>query len=144
MVKQGPWKDWALVDWGGGHGVLPSHIWCFVDLKGLPLGCSTLEYGGIQLQDGVHAIVEVATYDEEPDEDAQDEDVVPSDLFVSLTLEVDAIDDDDDGDVTARQFFLAPVTAIVGPCIVILDVGGATNGYFQVKPRREWKDEFIA
>ena len=72
--------DW----WGGGHGVLPSHIWCFVDLKGLPLGRSTLEYGGIQLQDGVHAIVEVATYDEEPDEDAQDEDVVPSDLFVPL------------------------------------------------------------
>ena len=50
--------------------------------------------------------MEVATYDEELDEDAQDEDVVPSDLFVPLTLEVDAIDDD--GEVTARKFFLAP------------------------------------
>ena len=139
---QGPWKDWALVDWGGGYGVLPSHIWCFVDLKGLPSGRSTLEYGGIQLQDGVHAVVEVATYDEEPDEEAQNEDVVPSDLFVPLTLEVNAIDEN--GEVTARKFCLAPVEAIVGPCIVIPDVGGFTNGYFQVKPRREWKDEFIA
>ena len=83
------------------------------------------EYGAIQLQDGVHAVVEVAMYDEELDEEAQNEDVMPSDLFVPLTLEVNAIDDG--GEVTARKFFLAPVTAIVGPCIVIPDVGGATQ-----------------
>ena len=139
----GPWKDWALVDWGAGYGVLPSRIWCFVDLKGLPSGRSALQFGGIRLDNGVHAVVEIATYLEEEDEDYQD---LKSDLFVPLLLEVEGLDED--ANVTGRKFYLTPVEAITGPCIVIPDIGGSiessSNALFLVKPRRDWAKEFIS
>ena len=33
--------------------------------------------------------------------------------------------------------------AITGPCIVIPDIGGPANAYFQVKPWDEWAQEFV-
>ena len=133
--SSGPWKDWALVDWGTGWGILPSHIWCFIELRNMPKGNQKLEYGGITLQDGVYAVVEVAEYVEDEDAAAQ------SDLFIPLNLEVKAIDED--GDVEGRQFYLANTEAFVGPCCVVPDIGGPNNAYFQVKPRREWSDMFV-
>ena len=138
----GPWKDWALIDWGPGYGVLPSHIWCFVDLIGLPSGRNAIEYGGIKLDDGVHAVVEIATYLEEDDAKYDD---LQSELFVPLLLEVEGVNAE--GKVTGRKFYLSPVDAITGPCIVIPDIGGrvegTSNAMFQVKPRREWAKEFV-
>ena len=32
--------------------------------------------------------------------------------------------------------------SIVGPCIVVPDIGGPPNGYFQVKSRSKWAKEF--
>lgn len=137
----GPWKDWALVDWGGGWGVLPSHIWCFVQVGGMPTGSSAPVYGGIRLHDGVYAVVEVATYDEE-DEVHGD---YASDLFTPLTLEVEALNPVGD-EVVERKFYLANTDAIVGPCVVIPDIpepGGPPNAYLQVKPRAEWSKHFV-
>ena len=128
----GPWKDWAVFDWGTGWGQLPSHIWCFVTLNNLPKG-RAYEYGGINLQNGDYAVVEVATYDTSPEE-------LSSDLFIPLNLEVQSIEEDLS---VNRKFYLAPVESIVKPCIVIADIGGAPNAYFQVKPRSEWTQEFI-
>jgi hypothetical protein len=132
---QGPWKDWALVDWGT-EGTLPSHIWCFVDLSQMPIGKQRLEYGGITLKDGVYAVVEVAQYDTDPTEQTK------SDLFTPLLLDTKGIDTD--GDVVGRRFYLADTSAIVGPCCVIPDIGGASNAYFQVKNRSQWSKEFIS
>jgi hypothetical protein len=130
----GPWKDWAIIDWGG-EGQLPSHIWCFVDLSGLPSGKSTIAHGGIDLRDGVYAVVEVAQYDEDVEEQ------IKSDLFTPLLVEVVGIAVD--GEV-CRKFYLANTDAIVGPCCVIPDIGGRKNAYFQAKSRTEWPKEFVS
>ena len=137
----GPWKDWAIIDWGRDWGKLPSHIWCFVMLSNMPKGRDQIEHGGVYLQDGVFAVVEVASYVPIPDDDRVKMRGLRSDLFIPLDLEVEGMDEE--GDVTGRKFYLASTDAFVGPCCVIPDIGGPTNRYFQVKPRSEWVDEFV-
>ena len=132
----GPWKDWALVDWGPSEGTLPCHIWCFVSVLQMPIGKQKIQHGGITLKDGVFAVVEVAQYDTNATEQTK------SDLFTPLLLETKGIDSD--GDVVGRRFFLADTSAIVGPCCVIPDIGGARNAYFQVKNWSQWSKEFIS
>jgi hypothetical protein len=133
---EGPWKDWALVDWGP-EGVLPCHIWCFVVCPEMPTGGNAIEFGGIRLKKGVFAVTEVAEY-VEVDEDEEHK----SDLFTPLELITEGLDAND-GEVVRRRFYLADTDAIVGPCCVIPDIGGATNAYFQVKNRSQWVKEFI-
>ena len=100
----------------------------------MPIGKQRLQFGGVVLEDGVYAMVEVGEYQEgEP---------LPSDLFLPLTVEVDGFDAD--GDVKARRFYLANTDAIVGTCAVVPNIGGAKNAYFQVKPRQDWSDLFVA
>ena len=131
--SSGPWKDWALIDWGDGWGTLPSHIWCFISLQNMPTGNQRLSFGGITLQDGVYAMVEVSQYEEN--------EALQSDLFIPLTVEVEGFDKD--GEVSGRKFYLANTEAIVGPCCVVPNIGGEKNAYFQVKPRRDWSKLFI-
>lgn len=133
--SSGPWKDWVKVQWGPGWGVLPSHIWCFVSLNNMPIGKEKLEYGGITLQNGVYAVVEVANYVTDYEE------TTASDLFTPLHLDVKGLDRD--GEVTGRRFYLANTDAFVEPCCVIPDIGGKSNAYFEVKPRREWSNIFV-
>ena len=132
---KGHWRDWVVVDWGAGYGKDPCHIWCFVELEGMPRGRSALEFGGTALEDGVYAVVEWATYDDPRTTDKM------TDLFTPLTLDVGGVDCE--GRVTSRSFFLANVEAFVKTCIVIPDVGGPVNAYFEVKPRSLWANEFI-
>ena len=131
-----PWKDWALIDWGTGWGTLPSHIWCFVELFNMPIGKEKIKFGGIDLQDGVYAVVEVGNYVQDPEE------ALMSDLFVPLEVEVEVGDEAGD-EILSRKFYLANVEAIVGPCSVVPDVGGAKNAYFQVKRRKDWAKLFV-
>ena len=131
----GPWKDWALFDWGPGYGILPGHIWCFVELAGLPSGRSALEFGGVRVENGVFAVIEAATYDDIEGNDLQ------SDLFTPITVGVGGMDGE--GNVTSREFYLADVSSITGPCVVVPDIGGPKNAYFQVKSRRDWAKEFV-
>ena len=84
----------------------------------------------------MYAVVEVAQYDQSGAEALQ------SDLFVPLTKEVQAIDEAA-GEVNGRKLYLAPTGAFVGPCVVVPDVGGSPNAYFEVKPRRKWANEFV-
>ena len=130
----GPWKDWVVVDWGD-WGQLPAHIWCFVVLSNMPNGKDRLEFGGVCLQDGVYAVVESAVYNEDVELATQ------SDLFTPLLLDVDS---DDEDNVIGRNFYLANTNAFVEPCCVIPDIGGPSNAYFQVAPRREWSDSFVS
>ena len=131
----GPWKDWVLVDWVG-YGPLPSRIWCFVKLSNLP---KNLEYGGIKLQDGVYAVVEVANYEHEAE--APDQQGYLSDLFIPLRLELES--EDLDGELT-RRFYLANTDAFKEPVAVVPDIGGPPNRYFLVKSRSKWCKEFCA
>ena len=106
----------------------------FRDPRPDPIGTQKLQFGGIDLKDGVHAVVESSTYDEDIG--------LASDLFTPLTLDVGGLDAE--GNVTSRVLFLADVESIVGPCIVVPDVGGPKNAYFQVKPWRDWAKEFVS
>ena len=131
---KGPWKDWVWVDWGPGYGRLPSHIWCFVKLEGMPTGGNTIHYGGIPLKDGVFAVVEATTFVEEM---AQ---VGNSDLMIPVVKDVQL---DGDGSILQRTFYLADTEAFMDPCCVIPDLGGPSNRYFVVKPRNQWAGEFV-
>ena len=55
--------------------MLPCHIWCVVGLSGRPIGRERLQFGGIWLEDGVCAVVEVAEHNMDEDE------ATKSDLF---------------------------------------------------------------
>ena len=123
------------MDWVG-YGVQPAHIWCFVELQNMPRGAHAIEYGGIHLTDGVYGVVESASYDD-PNVNGETE---LSELFTPLTKDVEGIED---GEVTGRTFYLADVEAFQAPCIVIPDIGGQPNAYFQVKNRGEWSQTFI-
>lgn len=146
----GPWQDWVQVDWDD-YGVLPSRIWCFVKLI-MPKGPDTvLEYGGISLTSGTFAVVEVAEYEQEPEEPEQirtnrkGKDLEPgrlaSDLFVPLLLEIG--ESDVSKGVINRKFYLANTDAFVASCCVVPDVGGEANRYFLLKSRSDWVPEFV-
>lgn len=126
----GPWRDWAIIDWGRGYGQVPCHIWCFVVLDSLPAGYRT-EFGGVTLSNGVYAVVESTTALEQDDR---------STLFQPYEAESEL---DANGEIRRRVFYLADVDAIVGPCTVIPDIGGPVNRYFRVKPKSEWADEYL-
>ena len=85
----------------------------------------------------MYAVVESASYDDVLEDGEQK----MSDFFTPLTLEVNGIDQD--GNVEARIFFLVEVEAFCGSCIVIPDIGGPPNAYFQVKNRSEWPGLFV-
>lgn len=152
---KGPWKDWVWIDWGGGYGRLPGHIWCFVELKGMPSGRHAIEHGGIALKDGVFAIVETAKLDDgssgsshgnEKDDDSsteeEEQDLVKSDLLIPFLKEVE-LGGGRDGKVTKRMFYLADTEAFLDPCCMIPDLGGPPNRYFVVRPRNEWAGVFL-
>jgi hypothetical protein len=130
---KGPWKDWAIVDWGAGYGKLPCHIHAFVILNNMPKGSGRLEFGGIQLKDGVYAVVEEAVIDDESE-------LGRSDLFVPYLKRMDETEGEGP---FHRLFFLADTEAIVEPCAMIPDIGGPPNRYLRVKGRHEWAREFI-
>ena len=101
----------------------------------MPMGVEKIKYGGVILQDGVYAVVEVGDYVQEPDE------AFMSDLFVPLEVEVGEMNEEE---VVNRKFYLANVDAIVGPCCVVPNIGGAKNAYLQVKRRQDWVNLFVS
>jgi len=130
----GPWKDWAMVDWGG-YGKLPVHIWCFVDLGELRSDAPSMDFGGIPIKKGIYAVVEATDFDTDREQ------IRKSDLFLPIIKEVGAMDAD--GAVLERKFYLADVDAITRTCCAVPNIGGPTNSYFLVKPRSEWHQEFV-
>ena len=130
---KGSWKDWAWIDWGSGYGDLPSHIWCFVKLSGVPplRGSLALDHGGIKLCDGVFAVVESAQLEE------HDGGELP--FMTPVMKDIEKIDADG---IVTRTFYLADTEAIVDPACVIPDLGGPPNRYFVVRPRNDWANEF--
>lgn len=137
-----PWRDWAMFDWGGdpndeanpGWGQLPGEIHCFVVMKGIP-NDQDIHHGGIKVENGTYAVIETAVRSKDKEE------LESSDLFIPFTKELGK--KNKDGSVKERKFYLADVESIVSPLCVVPDVG-TKNGYFQVLPRSEWVDEFVA
>ena len=134
--KKGQWNDWALFDWGRGHGHLPGEIWCFVDFTDAPAGFS-LQIDGGKVQNGVYAVIESSLYEEQPRERLDRK----SDLFTPLVKQYERMP----GTNTNRpRYWLADVQSIVAPCCIIPDIGSQQKRrYFEVTPRAEWSNLFI-
>ena len=130
--RKNVWRDWALINWSE-EGNLPCKFWGFVDLLKLPNNTG-INYGSCDLQPGVYAIVESASYN------LDDNEVSESDLFVPLLKDSGGFLN---GNVTSLKFYLADVEAIVKPIVVIPDIGGAGNVHFLLKDRIDWKKDFI-
>lgn len=124
----GPWNDWAIVDWGAGYGKLPSHISCFVVVGS---SANNIEYGGIKVKPGTYAVVESCVFEDE------DPDARASDIFRALLKDMQGIDLKR-RTYDSRQYYLADTEAIVEPCCVIPDIGGPLNRYFLVHARTQW------
>lgn len=123
-----------LIDWGA-DGTLPCEIWAFIDLEELPHDAS-IDYGGINVQTGVYAVVESSNYVEDETE------IGMSDIFIPIAKEVESINSE--GYVTKRRFYLADVEAFLEPVNVVPDIGSMPRcKYFQVKSRGKWADEFV-
>ena len=131
---KGPWKDWAIVDWGPGCGRLPCQISCFAGLALLDTN-RKLEFGGVCLAPAAYAAAEGA------EEEANDAEREMPDLFIPLLKDIKGINSD--GEVTGRKYYLAGTDAFVEPCCAIPDIGGPPNRYFQLIPRPQWADVFI-
>jgi len=129
---QGPWKDWALIDWAG-YGSLPCHISCFVVLDCVPASKNGMKYGGVTLKNATYAVVESCL--------AEENVVGRSELFVPYRKETGDVNAD--GEVESRVFYLAETEAIVAPCAVIPDIGGPPNRYFLLRSREDWHKLFI-
>ena len=130
---KGPWKDWALVDWGD-EGVLPCHIQCFVDLEDFRKQGRVVVFGGVRLEAATYAVVESSQYEDDDEERRQ------SELFVPILKDVDTIQNNR---VKKRMFYLANVEAITDVACVVPDIGGPPNRYFFVHPRPYWSKLFV-
>lgn len=127
---------WAMVDWAG-KGLEPAHIWCFLELKGLP-ECAQerkkkkMVYGKCHhINNGLYAVVEVSSFVNAPNG------VPKSRLFRPLVKEMAR--NGADKSHRQRKFCLLPVAKIREPAYVIPDIG-CKNGctYFLVKKRNDW------
>ena len=137
--KEGPWRDWVTVDWGEDYGVQPALIWCFVVLDGLPKSNKKkekhkdrLNHGECQLEDGVFAVIESASFLKQP------QNAKASMLFRRLKLEMKNVHGE-----WKRKFYLVDTEAITEPLCVIPDFGcpgGCT--FLSVKSRDKWADAF--
>ena len=130
------WRDWAIFDWGDDDGELPGHIWCFVVVTCVPeVSISKPTHGGIDLEPGTFAVVESASWVDEPSEIDQ------SDMFIPINKEVRAKQSATRG--WKRRFYLADVESIKKPLVVVPDIGGKEGvEYLVVKERAQWSIDF--
>ena len=131
--NKGPWRDWAMVQWGRKHGNLPAKIWGFIELTKVDQAArKRFPWGDMDLENGTYAIVESTHYTNGIDRDS---------LFVDLTL--DSAEEGPQGEVTRRHYYLVDVQAFKDPLVVIPNVG-TKNRYLLMTPRSKWPDLFIA
>ena len=136
FYRKTSWRDWALVDYGRGHGKLPSEIWCFVDMSDVKPGTINIEYGGMRLNSaGVYAVVEVAYYSN------QEAEIAKSGIFVPFSKETRPRAEQQHGG-WKRQFYLVDVEAFTETMVVVPDVGGKRNAYLHMKSRHLWIEQF--
>jgi len=133
------WMDWVKMDFGGNTGVLPCHIWCFVDLEEMPIGANIL-IDEMHVERGIHALVESAEW--APDPEGSDEAEMISSLVTPCVKR--AKDWYPGGkEIRERQFYLVDVEAIVCPVAAYPDIGHQDKArYLVVKPKDEWADKF--
>ena len=91
-----------------------------------------VNHGSCDITPGCFAIVECGVYDD------QTNDLI-SEIFQPLRTIVGGITHNQ---VSHFKFFLSDIEAFVRPIAVIPDLGGQPNGYFLLKDRSMWREDF--
>jgi hypothetical protein len=134
--KKGPWRDWAMVRWGGGHSELPAKIWGFIKITNLEKHTERKLpkqlWGGSAVSNGTFAIIESTTWTGPLDADA---------IFREVRLDVE--EKANDGTIMKRKFYLVDVEAFTEP-LVVMENQGSKDSYFVMTSRSKWADQFIA
>ena len=128
---KGHWRDWVWVQF---EEDTCCQIWCFVvipDMEG-----QRVEYGGIDLEEGVFAVVE---WTEKVDVVNDPSEVRISELVVPIEKQVVK---NSDGSLVEKILCLADTSAFVAPACVVPDIGGPPNRYFYVEARNKWAEFF--
>ena len=114
-----------MVDWGKDIGLLPAHLWCFVDLRNIPAKAC--------YDPGIYAIIE-SSVEEVIQEENPPEEKQPS-LFVPFSKETDGTD---------RKFYMIDTESFHSPTVMIPDLGNDDkNAFLRLVPRREWSNQFV-
>jgi hypothetical protein len=92
-----------------------------------------VNFGGIDIEPSVYAIVESAVFCNARRE------ALNSEIFRPITTEVGRFTD---RRVSKLKFYLADVEAFHGPVVVVPDVDGDANRYLLVKNRGQWVEDF--
>ena len=132
FMGKGLWRDWVMIKWQSGD--FPAQIWGFLDLTNLPEGDSFPLSDGTKVTKGLWAIVESCFYKKkDPNEPS-------SDLFHHLVLET--LQNNQDGSVRRRKFYVVDVESFKNPIVVIPNVG-TKKDYIMMEPRDNWPNQFI-
>jgi hypothetical protein len=116
-----------MIDWGDDL-IMPAQIWCFVDLRNIPLG--------LYHQPGIYAVVESTEKNEDNKETKWGE------LFVPYIKETDGLDDNNN---PKRKFYFVDVEAFHSPACLIPDLGNEDKAAFlHLLPKSEWSNQFSA
>jgi hypothetical protein len=134
--KKGPWRDWAMVHWGGGHRDLPAKIWGFLKITKLDRFSQRRLpkhlWGGSQVSNGTFAIIESTTWIGPFDADS---------IFREVKL--DAVENAQGRTILKRKFYLVDVETFVEP-LVVTENQGSKDRYFVMTRRSKWAQQFIA
>ena len=124
-----PWMDWANVDFGAENGgILPVHLWCFLDLRMVPEGSTD-----VVKEPGIYAICELTERSKIASE------LEMSDLFVPLRKKVGKKVDGK----YKRDFKFVDVEYFHSPTCVIPDISNTSKtAYLQLEPKSEWVRKF--
>jgi hypothetical protein len=72
-----------MVNWGEEEGVLPAKIWRFVDFRMAKTHNDVVNFGGINIEPSIYAIVESAVFC-----NARRDEALNSEIFCPITTEV--------------------------------------------------------
>ena len=136
--KKGPWRDWVMIRWGGGHGDVPALIWGYITITKLDQlprkKFPSHLWGGTSVStNGTYAIIESTIWTEQVEPDA---------LFREVRLDCrwNWV-----GNVRQlhRKFLLVDVEAFKDPVVVIPNQG-TKDRYFVMTPRMQWSEQFMS
>jgi hypothetical protein len=132
FMGKGLWRDWVMIKWQSGD--YPAQIWGFLDLTNLPEGYSFPLADGTKVTKGFWAIVESCDYKK------TDQSMPSSEMFVHLVLKT--LENNHDGSVRRRKFYVVDVETFKNPIVVFPNVG-TKRDYIMMHPRDKWSDDFV-
>jgi hypothetical protein len=130
---KGPWRDFVMIAWDSGD--YPAQIWGYLDLSALPPALSVPLSEGLDVHQGVWAVIESYNYVALNDNDRQ------SEIFKPIILDTYDVGDDGVPDTSVRKYYLVDVSSFMRPLVVIPNIGTQCE-YLMMTPKVQWGEDF--